>query len=757
MIHARSARRRLTVAVTAALAVTTGASASLVLAPPVAAATSAPAAEGDAAEAEVAEGAPVDMPPGVVVSGIGRTGFLTLAEGSNPRWRWTRFSDGSTTEMNGPSRGSASDIVVVEQPDAYLLHDMAGGAAPVRIDRGALGSDYTLYRAVGPALVMTAPNAAGGRDLHFVDKPDGVLRDRTVKGLPEGATFGGVTVDAPVGTLVVRYTLGTAASTTNHIALVDIATAAVIERRDTGRATPVRSAAASATHLAWTETSSDAGRTLVVAPRGAGDPERTVLGGAGALTVDLLGDWVLYAERRGGQATAPDPLHALTARSLKTGATVRLLDHTYGAQVAADGALFADGGSVEHGEGLYQVSLDADGKPVATMVASTGEPTQVAILKTAVPSVIDLDRGSGVVSLDTTVSRPNVRLEIELTHVASQRRWTATRVDPSGILDRGAATISTSWAGRFNREPYEKGEFTAAYNGAYHWRVTASPLNGIGPATERSGNLTVVRKEAPHDFTDNGSPDLLVVDPAGRLNRYDTSYRPEIATLFWPTVSTVGEGWHSYDRFASPGNLGGAPHADAVTRDRTGILWIHEGTGDRGEVFAPRRKVGSGWQVYNKITGGSDLNGDGKPDLLAADTAGVLWFYAGTGNINAPFAPRKRIGGGWGVYNQLTATGDIAGAAAGDLVARDKDGVLWLYLGKGEGTFAARTRIGGGWSAYSHVVAVGDATRDGRPDLIAYGSGGAYLHRSNGDWRAPFAPRRVTAEPWPSAKVIAAF
>ncbi|NED04675.1 hypothetical protein G3I55_23765, partial [Streptomyces sp. SID6648] len=72
-----------------------------------------------------------------------------------------------------------------------------------------------------------------------------------------------------------------------------------------------------------------------------------------------------------------------------------------------------------------------------------------------------------------------------------------------------------------------------------------------------------------------------------------------------------------------------------------------------------------GWNVYTRLTGGSDLDGDGRTDLLAADTAGVLWFYKGTGSASAPFAARTRVGGGWGVYNEITAVGDIAGTAAG--------------------------------------------------------------------------------------------
>ncbi|WP_189853713.1 FG-GAP repeat domain-containing protein, partial [Streptomyces omiyaensis] len=98
--------------------------------------------------------------------------------------------------------------------------------------------------------------------------------------------------------------------------------------------------------------------------------------------------------------------------------------------------------------------------------------------------------------------------------------------------------------------------------------------------------------------------------------------------------------------------------------------------------------------------------------------------------------------GGWTAYNQITATGNIGGAPAGDLIARDKNGVLWLYLGKGDGTFTARRQIGGGWNAYTDTLGIGDANYDGRPDLFAYGPNKtAYFYAGTGDLHQPFATR----------------
>ncbi|WP_395358218.1 FG-GAP-like repeat-containing protein [Streptomyces sp. YH02] len=120
----------------------------------------------------------------------------------------------------------------------------------------------------------------------------------------------------------------------------------------------------------------------------------------------------------------------------------------------------------------------------------------------------------------------------------------------------------------------------------------------------------------------------------------------------------------------------GSGVGDVVPRDRTGVLWLYQGAGLGG--FAGRVRVGSGWQTYERLAVGTDLTGDGRPDLLATDRAGVLWMYKGTGNARAPFASRVKVGGGWGIYNDLTVAGDLGGAPSGDVVALDKDGALWL-------------------------------------------------------------------------------
>ncbi|MFI6862278.1 FG-GAP repeat domain-containing protein [Streptomyces sp. NPDC050421] len=199
------------------------------------------------------------------------------------------------------------------------------------------------------------------------------------------------------------------------------------------------------------------------------------------------------------------------------------------------------------------------------------------------------------------------------------------------------------------------------------------------------------------DLSADGCNDLLVRNSAGVLTRHDGScgkaIEPNGARL------TIGSGWQIYNALTAPGDLTGDGRTDLVARTPAGELWMYADNG-KGKLVG-RVKIGNGWNTYNTIVGVGDLNGDKHGDLLARDTAGVLWRYNGTGK--GAFAARTKVGGGWQVYNTLAAVGDITGDGRADLVARDTAGVLWRYNGTGKGTFGTRARIGGGWQMYSRL------------------------------------------------------
>ncbi|KQX59278.1 MULTISPECIES: VCBS repeat-containing protein [unclassified Streptomyces] len=247
-----------------------------------------------------------------------------------------------------------------------------------------------------------------------------------------------------------------------------------------------------------------------------------------------------------------------------------------------------------------------------------------------------------------------------------------------------------------------------------------------------------------HDFNGNGTPDLLSESyDRPTMVRSDTAYDPatgKVTAGAWASTGIPAETdpMLSHPFHIATGNLGGSAVGDFVSRVG-GVLYLNKGRGD-GTFSAPIN-VGTGWHVYKKLVGGSDITGDGKPDLLGiSSTTGELWLHTGTGKDTAPFlAARKNLGKGWGVYYSVAGVGNIAGGPAGDVVAVDGYGSAWLHLGKGDGTFAPRTRISLTWPG-SVVLGVGDINRDGRPDMVTFThpAGSLKIHLGTGDWRAPF-------------------
>ncbi|MFE9133671.1 FG-GAP repeat domain-containing protein [Streptomyces sp. NPDC007355] len=367
--------------------------------------------------------------------------------------------------------------------------------------------------------------------------------------------------------------------------------------------------------------------------------------------------------------------------------------------------------------GVTTLSAPAFAAPVVVAVASTGESAQLAVIEHNVPAVANLDR-PGPFVLTWKIGPGPVTGWITVTHVKTGIQ-SSTSVDTSTNDPWFAPSLDLQ----------RKVGSGALPNGDYTWNVDVNPATGTGAGLSASGTFKIARATKPHDFNDNGAADLLSRDSSGTLWRHDS----DVSTV------KVGTGWQVYDRIEAAGNLGGSAVGDVLGRDGGGTLWLHKGVGDG--TFAPGRiKVGIGWNAYNHLAAGSDVTGDGLPDLVGIDKSGVLRVHTGTGSTLAPFAPgRKSAGAGWGVYNEIAAVGNLAGAAAGDLVARDRNGVLWLHLGKGDGTFAPRTRIGAGWNAYSQIVGVGDDNRDGRPDLIGVGANRPFFYKGLGDWKYPLS------------------
>jgi hypothetical protein len=154
------------------------------------------------------------------------------------------------------------------------------------------------------------------------------------------------------------------------------------------------------------------------------------------------------------------------------------------------------------------------------------------------------------------------------------------------------------------------------------------------------------------------------------------------------------------------------------TADAVGVLL---GTGQGGFGAVTPYALGSNSRPFAVAV--ADVNGDGKLDLLTANsgtgTAGVL-LGTGTGSFGAVSTYST------GLTSQPLglAVADVNGDGHPDLLTANGNApTVGLLLGTGTGSFGAPTSYSAGPNSYPHALTAADVNGDGKPDLLTANSG----------------------------------
>ncbi|MFJ8138890.1 FG-GAP repeat domain-containing protein [Streptomyces sp. NPDC096013] len=241
----------------------------------------------------------------------------------------------------------------------------------------------------------------------------------------------------------------------------------------------------------------------------------------------------------------------------------------------------------------------------------------------------------------------------------------------------------------------------------------------------------------------DGIADLLTLDSSGALAFQEGTGKGGFSG------KVTGTGWATSIRPVAFGDLSGDGCNDVLVRFSSGALRAYKpGCGAAVRPSTPYTSLGtSGWNQYDVLTAPGDLNGDGRPDLIARSaSSGTVYLYKGTstGTLSA----RVKLYADWRTYKKVVGVGDLNGDGVGDLIAQDRSNTVYRYYGTGRGTFGARAKLFTAWGgSYNTVVGVGDITGDGKADLVERDSAGV-LYRNSGDGRGSFGARVKIATGW---------
>lgn len=260
-------------------------------------------------------------------------------------------------------------------------------------------------------------------------------------------------------------------------------------------------------------------------------------------------------------------------------------------------------------------------------------------------------------------------------------------------------------------------QVAAALRVTYETSFDEPPARSLPWSIGSDGSLVldIPNPQLPADISSNGQDAALFFTMSyGLASSYLSGEAQWVAADGSPYATTAYH-FSINKRAPAPGprDVTGDGKPDLLARDSAGGLWLYPGTGNPVRPFGAREKIGHGWEIYDTVFDAGDLNSDGHDDLIGIDKAGVMWAYRGTGKASAPYGPRAEIGHGWGIYRTVIPVGDVNNDQGNDLLAVDASGRLWEYRGENvlsASTFQHRVLLSDANWLTSTIVGIGDAT-----------------------------------------------